>query len=83
MCLAVPGKVLEINHMAQPKVGTVDFGGIKKRVCLEWIPDVGIGDYVIVHVGFAISKMDEAEAHKTLELFDNINTQSGENLTDL
>jgi hydrogenase expression/formation protein HypC len=50
-------------------MGRVRFGGIEKRVCLEWIPDVKIGDYVIVHVGFAISKMDEEEALKTIELF--------------
>ena len=69
MCLAIPGKVLEIEDAVQPRMGRVRFGGIQKRVCLEWIPDVKIGDYVIVHVGFAISKMDEGEALKTLELF--------------
>jgi len=69
MCLAIPGKVLEIEDEVRPKMGRVRFGGIQKRVCLEWIPEVKIGDYVIVHVGFAISKMDEEEALKTLELF--------------
>jgi len=68
MCLAIPGKVLEIEDAVQPRMGRVRFGGIQKRVCLEWTPDVKIGDYVIVHVGFAISKMDEEEALKTLEL---------------
>ena len=72
MCLAIPGKVLEIDDTVQPRMGKAVFGGIQKRVCLEWIPDVKIGDYVIVHVGFAISKMDEAEALKTLELFQQI-----------
>jgi hydrogenase expression/formation protein HypC len=72
MCLAIPGKVLEIEYSAEPRMGKVSFGGIQKRVCLEWIPDVKVGDYVIVHVGFAISKMDEAEAMKTLELFEQI-----------
>ena len=69
MCLAIPGQVLEIEDAIRPRMGRVRFGGIQKRVCLEWIPDVKIGDYVIVHVGFAISKMDEEEALRTLELF--------------
>ena len=68
MCLAIPGQVLEIEDAIRPRMGRVRFGGIQKRVCLEWTPDVKIGDYVIVHVGFAISKMDEEEALKTLEL---------------
>jgi hydrogenase expression/formation protein HypC len=72
MCLAIPGKVLEIEDSVEPRMGKASFGGIQKRVCLEWIPDVKVGDYVIVHVGFAISKMDEAEAMKTLELFEQI-----------
>ncbi len=72
MCLAIPGKVLSIDRSVQPAMGTVSFGGIEKRVCLEWTPDVGIGDYVIVHVGFAISKMDEVEAMETLRLIEEI-----------
>jgi hydrogenase expression/formation protein HypC len=72
MCLAIPGKVIEIEAESQPKMGKVSFGGIQKRICLEWVPDVKVGEYVIVHVGFAISKMDEKEAMETLELFDEI-----------
>jgi hydrogenase expression/formation protein HypC len=53
-------------------MGKVSFGGIQKQVCLEWIPDVRIGEYVIVHVGFAISKMDEEEAQETLKLFSEV-----------
>ncbi len=68
MCLAIPGKVLEMDHSVQPKMGTVSFGGIQKRVCLEWVDDVKVGEYVIVHVGFAISKMDEKEAMETLKI---------------
>lgn len=68
MCLAIPGKVLEIDQAVEPKMGTVSFAGIQKRVCLEWIPDVAVGEYVIVHVGFAISKLDEKEATETLEI---------------
>lgn len=74
MCLAIPGQVIEIESTPQAAtdelmMGIVSFGGIHKRVCLEWTPDVRVGEYVIVHVGFAISKMDEEEAQETLRLF--------------
>jgi hydrogenase expression/formation protein HypC len=72
MCLAIPGKVVEIGAESQPKMGKVSFGGILRQVCLDWVPDVKVGEYVIVHVGFAISKMDEKEATETLQLFDEI-----------
>lgn len=72
MCLAIPGKVLEIDTSVQPAMGKVSFGGIQKKVCLEWLPDVKVGEYVIVHVGFAISKLDEQEALETLRLFDEM-----------
>ena len=72
MCLAIPGKVLSIDTAVQPTMGVVSFGGIEKRVCLEWTPEVSLGDYVIVHVGFAISKMDEQEALETLKLIEEI-----------
>jgi hydrogenase expression/formation protein HypC len=72
MCLAIPGKVLSIDTNVQPTMGVVSFGGIEKRVCLEWTPEVSLGDYVIVHVGFAISKMDEQEALETLKLIQEI-----------
>jgi hydrogenase expression/formation protein HypC len=72
MCLAIPGKVLEIDESAEPKMGKVGFSGIQKRVCLEWVPDVSVGEYVIVHVGFAISKLDETEALATLALFEEM-----------
>lgn len=72
MCLAIPGKVLSIDTSVQPTMGVVSFGGVEKRVCLEWTDDVKLGDYVIVHVGFAISKMDEEEALETLKLIAEI-----------
>jgi len=72
MCLAIPGKVLSIDTGVQPTMGVVSFGGVEKRVCLEWTEDVALGDYVIVHVGFAISKMDEQEALETLKLIAEI-----------
>ncbi len=69
MCLAVPGKLLKIERDSVPVMGTVDFGGIQKRVCLDWMPEAKVGDYVIVHVGFAISTVDEEEALETLKMF--------------
>lgn len=76
MCLAIPGKVLEINTSAQPVMGKVSFGGIVKDICLEWVPDVRIGQYVIVHVGFALSTMDEQEALETIKLIEEIERQA-------
>jgi len=72
MCLAIPGKVLEIDTNSQPLMGKVSFGGIQKDVCLEWLPDVKVGEYVVVHVDFAISKVDEKEAIETLKMFEEI-----------
>ncbi|MDQ6940645.1 MAG: HypC/HybG/HupF family hydrogenase formation chaperone [Verrucomicrobiota bacterium] len=66
MCLAIPGKLLEIKQDAHGvSMGRANFGGIVKQVCLEYTPDVQVGDYVLVHVGFALSKVDEAEAQRT------------------
>ena len=68
MCLGVPGKVLEIeDNSLGMAMGKVDFDGITKEVCLAYVPEVQIGDYVIVHVGFAISKIDPDEARKVFE----------------
>lgn len=71
MCLAIPGKVLEIQHDDQGvRMGRTNFGGIVKQVCLAYTPEVECGDYVLVHVGFALSKVDEAEARRTYEALD-------------
>ena len=72
MCLAIPGKVLHIDTTAQPVMGTVSFGGVQKSVCLDWIPELKVGEYVIVHVGFAISKMNEKDAQETLRLLEEM-----------
>lgn len=69
MCLAIPGKVEEITTDGLIRVGRVNFGGVVKRVCLDYVPEVEVGDYTIVHVGFAISKIDEATAEQTLADF--------------
>ena len=69
MCLAIPGKVLEIDRTLVPLMGTVSFGGVHKQVCLEWMPEVAVGEYVIVHVGYALQKLDQEEAERTLQMF--------------
>ena len=74
MCLAIPGRVLEIQRNEEPTMGIVSFGGIRKQVCLQWVPEVKEGDYVLVHVGFAISLIKEAEARETWRLLEEINT---------
>jgi hydrogenase expression/formation protein HypC len=69
MCLAVPGKIVEIRQERGTRMATIDFDGIRKEICLAYLPDIEVGDYAIVHVGFAISKIDEASAHETLAMF--------------
>lgn len=68
MCLAIPGKITEIYELAGLQMGKVDFGGIVKEACLAYLEDPQVGDYTMIHVGFAISKVDEDEAFRTLEL---------------
>jgi hydrogenase expression/formation protein HypC len=69
MCLAIPGKVEEITTDGMIRIGRVNFGGVVKNVCLDYVPEVVVGDYTIVHVGFAISKIDEETAEQTLADF--------------
>jgi hydrogenase expression/formation protein HypC len=74
MCLAIPGKVEEISTKGDIRMGRVNFGGVVKNICLDYVPEVCVGDYTIVHVGFAISKIDEQSALETLELFRKMGT---------
>ncbi|MCC6823923.1 MAG: HypC/HybG/HupF family hydrogenase formation chaperone [Verrucomicrobia subdivision 3 bacterium] len=69
MCLAIPGKVESISGGDDPltRMGRINFGGVIKEACLAYVPEVMVGDYVIVHVGFALSKVDEDEAQKVFE----------------
>jgi hydrogenase expression/formation protein HypC len=69
MCLAIPGRVEEIHDDGLVRMGKVNFSGIVKEVCLAYLPELQVGDYTIVHVGFAISKVDEASAQATLKAF--------------
>ncbi len=68
MCLGIPGKIQSMRDDAGLSMGVVDFGGVRREVCLQYVADeVAVGDYVIVHVGFAITKVDEDEAKRTFE----------------
>jgi hydrogenase expression/formation protein HypC len=69
MCLAVPGKIISTRDDRGTRMATVSFDGIEKEICLAYLPDIEVGDYVIVHVGFAISQVDEASALETLKMF--------------
>ena len=72
MCLGIPGKVVEIYREHDLLMGKVDFGGVLKRVCLEHVPDIAVGDYALVHVGFALTRIDEREARELFELLDSL-----------
>ncbi len=75
MCLSVPGKVIDIQIEDGFRMGRVDFGGVVKKACLEYLPDIEVGDYALVHVGFAISRVLPDEAEKTLRLFSELAAQ--------
>ena len=68
MCLAIPGKILEIQQQRNLRTARVQFGGIVRQVSLDFVPEAGLGDYVMVHVGFAISRVDPVEADRTYKL---------------
>jgi hydrogenase expression/formation protein HypC len=72
MCLAVPGRVLSIAEADGITMAEVDFGGVRKSVCLQYVPDAAIGEYVVVHVGFAIQRLDERSARETLAAFERM-----------
>ena len=74
MCLAIPGKLIEVSQDPQGvRMGKANFGGIVKQICLEYTPEVNAGDYVLVHVGFALGKVDEEEAARTYRLLEEMN----------
>jgi hydrogenase expression/formation protein HypC len=73
MCLGIPGRVVEIHRDRGLPMGVVDFGGVRREACLAYVADeIAVGDYAIVHVGFAISKVDEAEAKRTFEVLEEM-----------
>ena len=79
MCLGVPGKIVEIYEKDGMQMGKVDFGGVTRETCLDFVPEAVVGDYTVIHVGFAISLLSEEEAQKTLEMLREI-TDLGEEL---
>ena len=77
MCLAIPGKLIEISQDAHGvRMGKANFGGIVKQVCLEYTPEATAGEYVLVHVGFALGRVDEQEAERTYKLLEEMNQLS-------
>ncbi len=72
MCLGVPGKVIEVTPDGEIRMGRVSFDGVVRRVCLEYVPEAAPGDYVVVHVGFALTRIDEREAARIFELLEQL-----------
>ncbi|MGE5207465.1 MAG: HypC/HybG/HupF family hydrogenase formation chaperone [Chlamydiota bacterium] len=72
MCLAVPGRIVNLRMANGVRYGRVEFGGIVRQVCLDFVPQAGVGDYVMVHVGFAISCVDREEAERTYEMLNSM-----------
>ena len=72
MCLGIPGKIIEIYQSSGLKMGKIDFGGVTREACLEYIPEAKIGDYTLIHVGFALNIISEDEAQETLKLITEI-----------
>jgi hydrogenase expression/formation protein HypC len=72
MCLAIPGKVTELYETNGMKMAKIDFGGVVKEACMEYLPEIKIGDYTIIHVGFGLSILDEKEAFETMDLLRQI-----------
>jgi hydrogenase expression/formation protein HypC len=69
MCLAVPGKVISIDASnPELRMAKVNFGGVNKDICIQWLPDVKVGEYVLAHVGFALNKVDEKDAEETIKI---------------
>ena len=80
MCLCIPGKLTEVYQQDDLPMGKVEFGGIAKEVCLVYTPEVKVGEYVLVHVGFAISRIDETEAEEVFSYLEEIGEAMAEDL---
>ncbi len=76
MCLAIPGKIIEIYENAGLRMGKIDFNGVTREACLAYVPEAKVGNYTIIHVGFALNLLDETEALETLRLFEEIAASS-------
>lgn len=69
MCLGIPARILEITEQGGTRMAVADFGGVTKTICLAYLPQVGVGDYTIIHAGFAITQLDEDAALESLRMF--------------
>ena len=81
MCLGIPGEIIDVRDDTGLRIGKVRFAGITRDVCLDYVPDAAVGEYVLVHVGFAISKIDPEEAARTYRILEEIG-QTGELTAD-
>jgi hydrogenase expression/formation protein HypC len=81
MCLGIPAKVIELFETNGLKMAKVDFGGVIKEACMEYLPEVKLGDYTIIHVGFGLSILDEQEAMETMDLLKQIDALGEEGMT--
>jgi hydrogenase expression/formation protein HypC len=81
MCLGIPAKVIELFETNSMKMAKVDFGGVVKEACMEYLPEVKVGDYTIIHVGFGLSILDEKEAFETMELLKQIDAMGEEQVS--
>lgn len=82
MCLAIPGKILSSEMSNGMRVGRVQFGGVTREACLDFVPEANVGDYVLVHVGFALSCVDREEAERTYEVLETLGLLQDELRTD-
>jgi hydrogenase expression/formation protein HypC len=78
MCLGIPGKIVDIYEVGGLQMGKVDFGGVTKECCLAYVPEAKVGDYTVIHVGFALNLLDEKEALETLQLLRDIDALGAE-----
>lgn len=83
MCLAIPGKILSSDVRNGIRIGRVQFGGVSRETCLDLVPEAEVGDYVLVHVGFAISRVDREEAERNYELLESMGLLKTELESDL
>jgi len=83
MCLAIPGRITEIVETNGLRMGLIDFSGMVKEICLEYVPEAEPGDYVLVHAGFALSLLDEAEANQSLALWRELEEAAASEGTDV
>jgi len=83
VCLAIPGKIVSSEVLNGIRLGRVQFGGITRETCLDFVPEASVGDYVVVHVGFAISRVDREEAERSYEALESMGLLNGELDSDL